>query len=282
MNAIKTDIQDISLLELDHPGANDPAYRLRRAEIAALAARFRGTGEIGDVDYTPEERQTWREAVSRLQVLHRRNASRRYLRAAANLEIGPDRIPQLSELNLKLAASGGFRLAPVAGLIDGKLFLSELAGRTMLCTQYIRHASRPEYTPEPDVVHELVGHAPTFTDPDFAAMTREIGRAAAAADGDALEAIKRLYWFTVEFGLIREGADVRAFGAGLLSSFGELEHCFGPDVDRRTFSSERVVAASYDFSAMQPVLFVAPPFPALRREVSSFLARLGVTGNKAE
>src|SRR5688572_15551964 len=142
MNTTKTDIEDIALLELDHPGANDPVYRLRRAAIAELASRYRKSGAISDVAYTAEETETWRIAVSRLQELHRKNASARYLRAARNLDIGPERIPQLSELNAKLAGAGGFRLAPVEGLIDGKAFLSELAGRTMLCTQYIRHASR--------------------------------------------------------------------------------------------------------------------------------------------
>ncbi|HTM68471.1 MAG TPA: phenylalanine 4-monooxygenase [Candidatus Binatia bacterium] len=274
MNTSTTAIEDISLLELDHPGANDPAYRARRAVIAALAARFRATGEIPDVDYTAEEQGTWRTAVSRLQALHAGKASAAYLRAARTLAIGPDRIPQLSELNTRLAKNGGFRLAPVEGLIDGKVFLSMLAQGTMLCTQYIRHASRPEYTPEPDVVHELIGHAPTFTDPDFTALTRLFGRAAAAAEDDALEAVQRLYWFTVEFGLMREPDGVKAFGAGLLSSFGELGHCFGPDVERREFSAAGAAAAAFDYSAMQPLLFVCPPFAPLRREVEAFLERL--------
>lgn len=282
MNARTTDIQDISLLELDHPGANDPAYRARRAAIAALAAEFRRTGTVPDVAYSAEEAATWRTAVSRLQVLHARKASARYLQAAKNLAITPDRVPQLGELNGRLATAGGFRLAPVEGLIDGKTFLSRLAEGTMLCTQYIRHASRPDYTPEPDVIHEIVGHAPTFTDPDFAEVTRLIGRAAARAEGDALEAIQRLYWFTVEFGLIREQGVVKAFGAGLLSSFGELGHCFGPDVERRAFTPSAAASAGYDYSAMQPLLFVIPSFAALRRDVADFVARLGLAGTAAK
>lgn len=269
-------IEDISTLDLDHPGANDPAYRARRAVIAALAARFRATGEVADVDYTRTETATWKAAVTRLQALHAGKASARYLRAAKNLAITPERIPQLREINAMLAAAGGFRLAPVEGLIDGKTFLSRLAGGTMLCTQYIRHASRPDYTPEPDVIHELVGHAPTFTDPDFAEVTRLIGRAAARADGDALVAVERLYWFTVEFGLIREQGQVKAFGAGLLSSFGELGHCFGPDVERHPFTPDAAAEAEYDYSAMQPLLFVIPSFAELRAEASDFLRRLGL------
>lgn len=277
MNApIVTDVEDIAMLQLDHPGANDPTYRTRRGVIAGLAREFRRSGTISDVAYTAEETATWRTAVSRLQAIHAEKASGRYLRAAKNLSITPERIPQLSELNRQLTSAGGFRLAPVEGLIDGKLFLSDLADGTMLCTQYVRHASRPEYTPEPDVIHELVGHAPTFTDPDFAAMTRLVGRAAKAAEGDALEAIKRLYWFTVEFGLIREHGETKAFGAGLLSSFGELDHCFGPEVDRRPFSAEAAAATDFDYSAMQPTLFVIPSFASLRRETEAFVRRLGL------
>lgn len=276
MNAKAIAIEDVTLLDIDHPGANDPAYRARRGEIADLAARFRATGRIADVAYTDEESATWRTAVSRLQALHAKHASARYLRAAKNLAIGPDRIPQLRELNVALARNGGFRLAPVEGLIDGKSFLAMLADGTMLCTQYVRHASRPEYTPEPDVIHELVGHAPTFTDPDFAAMTRAIGRAAASAEGDALEAIGRLYWFTVEFGLMREHGETKAFGAGLLSSFGELLHCLTDDVERRPFDARVAAETAFDYSAMQPVLFVIPSFAGLRREVDDFIATLGM------
>lgn len=276
MNAKAIAIEDVTLLDIDHPGANDPAYRARRGEIAVLAARFRATGEIPDVAYTEEESATWSTAVSRLQALHAKHASARYLRAAKRLAIGPERVPQLRALNATLARNGGFRLAPVEGLIDSKSFLAMLADGTMLCTQYIRHASRPEYTPEPDVIHEIVGHAPTFTDPDFAAMTRAIGRAAAAAEGDALEAIGRLYWFTVEFGLMRERGETKAFGAGLLSSFGELQHCLTADVERRPFDARVAAETAFEYSAMQPLLFVIPSFAALRREVDAFIAALGV------
>ena len=275
MNDVRQAIEDITLLVIDHPGANDPAYRLRRAAIASAAARFATTGGIADIDYAEEESETWRVAVSRLQALHARHATGRYLRSAKRLGISPERIPQLRELNRILAVNGGFRLAPVAGLIDAKPFLAMLAAGTMLCTQYVRHHSRPDYTPEPDVIHELVGHAPTFTDPDFAAMTRAIGRAAARAEGDALEAIGRLYWFTVEFGLMRERGETKAFGAGLLSSFGELAHSLGTDVERRPFVAEEAAATSFDYSSMQPLLFEIRSFAALRREVDAFIARLG-------
>jgi phenylalanine-4-hydroxylase len=269
--------RDITLLDLDHPGANDAAYRVRRAEIAAVARRHRQEGgEMPDIAYTEEEHETWRTAVTRLNELHEKNASAAYLAAKRALRISPDRIPQLNELNDRLAAFGGFRLSPVEGFIDSRTFLSTHERDTMLCTQYIRHASRPEYTPEPDVIHELVGHAPTFIDSDFVAFTRRIGQAAAIADAAGLTALERLYWFTVEFGLIRENGKLKAFGAGLLSSFGEIEYCLAGEVERREFQLEEVLATPYEPTAMQPKLFIIPSFAALKEETARFLRSSGI------
>src|SRR6185369_10821144 len=134
-----------------------------------------------------------------------------------------EQIPQLAEVNASIQPLHGFRMSPVAGLVTAGSFLGQLGADTFLSTQYMRHHSVPLYTPEPDVVHELIGHAATFGDARFVELNRAFGTATARArDLKTVEDIGRLYWYTLEFGVVREGAGLRVYGAGLLSSFGEL------------------------------------------------------------
>jgi monomeric phenylalanine-4-hydroxylase len=268
--------EHINQLALDHPGASDEAYRTRRDYIASLSKRFREDPEhkIIDVEYTPEEQKVWQIVATRLEELQAKRASSFYLEAKKKLGINTERIPQLSEMNRRLKELSNFRLAPIEGLVETRAFLSWLAYRTMLCTQYIRHTSRPEYTPEPDIVHEAIGHIPNFTNRDFADFSQFIGHGARVATDEQLEELGRLYWFTVEFGLIEEQGEVKAFGAGLLSSFGELEHAFTDNVERRPFDLKEVINQSYDYSDMQPLLYVIPSYSYLkdvtRKYIESF------------
>jgi len=263
--------EDINELHIDHPGASDEAYRTRRDYIASLSKTFRETGEITDVDYTEDEQGIWRHVATRLEELHKKHASPFYLRAKRDLGITTERIPQLSEMNRRLKETTGFRLAPIEGLVETRGFLSWLSYRVMLSTQYIRHHSRPEYTPEPDIVHESIGHIPMFTNPNFADYSQFIGHGARIATDEQLEALGRLYWFTVEFGLVEHEGDIKAYGAGLLSSYGELSHAFSDDVERRPFDLEQVINHDYTYSDMQPVLYVIPSYAELKEVTRKYI-----------
>ena len=267
--------ENINELHLDHPGASDPEYRKRRNFIAGLSKKFRETGVITDVDYNDEEQRIWQIVAGRLEELHALHANNFYLQAKKDLGISTKRIPQLTEMNKRLKERSNFRLAPVEGLVDTRAFLSWLSYRTMLSTQYIRHHSRPEYTPEPDIVHEAIGHIPMFTNRDFADFSQFMGHGARVATDRQLEELGRLYWFTVEFGLTEEDGRIKAYGAGLLSSFGELTHAFGDEVERRPFDLEQVIATPYDYSDMQPVLYVIPSYAALKEVTRRYISRLG-------
>lgn len=265
--------EDIEELHLDHPGASDEAYRTRRDHIASLSKKFRETGVITDVEYTDEEQGIWRHVAARLEELHQKHASPFYLRAKRDLGISNDRIPQLSEMNRRLKELTNFRLAPIEGLVDTRAFLSWLSFRTMLSTQYIRHHSRPEYTPEPDIVHEAIGHIPMFTNQNFADYSQFIGHGACVATDQQIEELGRLYWYTVEFGLVEDEGDIKAYGAGLLSSFGELEHAFSDRVERRPFDLEQVINHEFTYSDMQPVLYVIPSYAELKEATRNYIAR---------
>jgi len=266
--------ENINELHLDHPGANDPQYRKRRNYIARLSKKFRETGIITDVDYTDEEEGIWRHVATRLEEVHSRRANKFYLHAKKDLGISNERIPQLTEMNRRLKELSNFRLAPIEGLVDTRAFLSWLSYRTMLSTQYIRHHSKPEYTPEPDIVHESIGHIPMFTNRDFADFSQFIGHGARVATDKQIEELGRLYWFTVEFGLTEEDGDVKAYGAGLLSSYGELEHAFSDEVERRPFDLEQVIEHDYTYSDMQPVLYVIPSYAKLKEVTRKYIERI--------
>lgn len=263
--------EDIEELPLEHPGAKDPEYRKRRDYIASLSKNFRQTGRITDVDYSEDEQDVWRFVAGELEELHKEKASPFYLKAKKDLGISNDRIPQLSEMNKRLGATTGFRLAPIEGLVNTRAFLSWLSWRTMLSTQYIRHHSRPGYTPEPDIVHEAMGHIPMFTNKDFADFSQFIGHGARMANDEQLEGLGRIYWFTVEFGLVEAEGDIKAYGAGLLSSFRELEHAFSDEVERRPFVLEEVIEQEYNYSDLQPVFYVVPSYKFLREETRRYI-----------
>ena len=267
--------ENINELHLDHPGANDAEYRTRRDHIARLAKNFRETGTITDVEYTAEEQKVWQIVATKLEEIQSSRASEFYLDAKKKLGITTSKIPQLSEMNKRLKELSNWRLAPIEGLVETRGFLSWLSYRTMLCTQYIRHTSRPEYTPEPDIVHEAIGHIPNFTTRDFADFSQFIGHGARIASDEQLEELGRLYWFTVEYGLIEEHGENKAFGAGLLSSFGELEHAFTDNVERRPFDLERVIKTDYSYSDMQPILYVIPSYEFLKETTRKYIESFG-------
>jgi phenylalanine-4-hydroxylase len=261
------------LVELapDHPGFHDQIYRRRRDEIAALALAYRAGDPVPEVAYTQVEHDVWRRIWDHLGPLHDARACRAYREAAARVSLDRERIPQLAHVNSVIRPMHGFSMLPVAGLVSARTFLRYLGRDVFLSTQYMRHHSRPLYTPEPDVVHELVGHAATFASPEFAALNRAFGRAADHARDDAsLSRIDRLYWFTMEFGVVEEAGGAKAVGAGLLSSFGELER-FENSADLATFDVDQIVATPYDPTDYQKRLFIAPSFEAMALAV---IARL--------
>lgn len=249
-----------------HPGAGDAAYRRRRAAIAAALAGHEPGDEIPIVEYTGEEDSVWHVVSSELSEKHERLACSQYLNAAARLELPAERVPQLREVDARLRRASGFGLRPVAGLVPAREFYAALAGRTFLSTQYIRHHSTPYYTPEPDIVHEIIGHARALAGTPYATLYEAAGRASLRATTPrSADFFSRVFWFTLEFGVVYEAGELKAYGAGLLSSFGEIEAFRSAEV--RPFDVAAMGVQPYDINRYQDVLFAAESFEQLSEEL---------------
>ncbi|HVI00066.1 MAG TPA: hypothetical protein VM869_15220 [Enhygromyxa sp.] len=266
-----------NLVELapDHPGFADPTYRARRDAIAQLALAWDG-GAIPVAPYVEEEHQVWREVWAQLGWLHERRVVAELLELQRSFPIERERIPQLAEISKRLESLTGFRMVPVEGLVPPRRFFSRLRDGVFAATQYVRHPSRPLYTPEPDVIHELVGHAATLSHPRLAAINRKFGEAAVVGDRQLLTRIERVYWFTLEFGVCEQAGELRAYGAGLLSSVGELERATDratAGLEFRRWDLEAIASCDYDTSQYQTELFVAPSFARMLDDLEAWLDR---------
>jgi phenylalanine-4-hydroxylase len=265
-------------LEEDHPGINDAEYVQRRRELFALCRKHR-LEKLGPplIDYTEEETRIWREVSPKLDELHEKYASTIYLAAKRALGIGQDEIPQLKLLSDRVDPVTRMHLVPAEGPLPYRTFYSYIAERGFPVTQFIRHGSHPEFTPEPDMIHDCLGHVPPLMNQDYAELLSLIGKAAVRATrGDHVLALKRFSWFSIEFGLIEEHGEVKVFGAGILSSTGEIPFSLSKDVKREPFVTDTVIQTDYDPSRMQDHLFIIPSFPFVRNEIEQFVKRLGI------
>ena len=259
-------------LDPDHPGFRDPEYRARRNAIAEIAMGYRPGMPIPRAPYTEQEHGVWQTIWKALGPAHREHACAEYLDCLEHLAFDTDRIPQLDEVSRKVEAMSGFRLEPVAGLVEPRIFLESLARGVFLCTQYIRHHSTPLYTPEPDVAHEIIGHAVTLASKRLAELNRLFGEAVSRTKSDAeLDRLARVYWFTIEFGVLRENGKVKAYGTGLLSSAGELAEMHKAEL--RPLDLEVAANHVYDPTHYQSILFCADSFEQMDESLRAFLTR---------
>ncbi|HEV8430724.1 MAG TPA: phenylalanine 4-monooxygenase [Pyrinomonadaceae bacterium] len=259
-------------LDPDHPGFRDPEYRARRNAIAQIAMSYKPGSPIPTAPYTDVEHGVWKKIWEALRPAHREHACAEYLDCVERLAFDDDRIPQLDEVSRKVEAISGFRLEPVAGLVEPRVFLESLARGVFLSTQYIRHYSTPLYTPEPDVAHEIIGHAVTLASKRLAELNRLFGEAVSRTDvaGD-LDRLARVYWFTIEFGVLRENGELKAYGTGLLSSAGELAEMHKAEL--RPLNLDVAANSVFDPTHYQAVLFCADSFDEMYERLREFLVR---------
>jgi len=230
--------------------------------------------------YSQENHEVWRRLFARIQRHWERYANDYFLHGVEALDLPPERIPQLSEINRKLQPLTGFQAKPVSGYVPGFVFFDCLRRREFPTTITIRPGNRMDYLPEPDIFHDVAGHVPMHTERAFADTLVRFGDCAHTAVEltvevrdehertrrltNIIKAMSRFFWFTVEFGLMRGRGGLRAYGSGLMSSYGELEHAIeSQEVQRYPIQMEWVINQGAEIDHYQPLLFIVESFDHL-------------------
>ncbi len=217
--------------------------------------------------YTPEEHATWDTLFARQSKLLPGRASDAWLRGLDVLKLSKPGIPDFEELSERLMKLTGWQVVAVPGLVPDEIFFDHMANRRFVAGNFIRRADQLDYLQEPDVFHDVFGHVPMLADPVFADYLAAYGRGGQRAmQHDALKYLGRLYWYTVEFGLIAEPDGLRIYGSGIVSSYAESRFALDdPSPHRLRFDLARVMRTDYRIDDFQQNYFVIPSFDELLR-----------------
>lgn len=226
--------------------------------------------------YTAEDHEVWRTIFDKRMAQLEHSGSRVFLRGAEAIALSRDEVPRLGEVNALLTPMTGWSSHAVPGYIPARCFFAFLAKRQFPTTITVRPKSQMDYLPEPDIIHDVFGHVPLHTDPSFAEFLQIYGQAALTTDDPVhTERLARLFWFTVEFGLIHEDGRLKLYGSGLISSEGEGHHALvSPEVDRRPFDLERVCDTAFEIHHYQPILYVLDSFEQLADAMNRYAKKL--------
>lgn len=227
--------------------------------------------------YTPEQHEVWRTLYARRMTQLNAAASQVWLTGAETIGLREDSVPNLAEVNARLSPKTGWRAVPVDGYLDPKYFFAMISQRQFPTTVTVRPKEKLDYLPEPDIFHDVFGHVPLHADPIFADFLARYGEVALHADTpEAHTAMTRLFWFTVEFGLVREAGQTKVYGSGLISSHADCLNALGPNCDRRPFTLDAVINQPFEIDHIQPILFEVDSFEQLFLAVEEARERLRI------
>jgi phenylalanine-4-hydroxylase len=211
----------------------------------------------GHIAYTDEEHAVWHDLITRQRPLVQKYACPEYLEALELMRFPTDRIPQCAEVSSVLKKHTGWEVAPVPALIPFGQFFQLLADKKFPAASFIRSREEMDYLQEPDIFHEIFGHTPLLTDPRFAEFTHAYGKAGVRARKEDHVKLARLYWFTVEFGLINTQKGLKTYGAGIVSSYGETPYAIESDKPvRKRFEPVEALRTPYRIDIFQTTYFI--------------------------
>lgn len=226
--------------------------------------------------YSPEQHAIWAELVDRRMPQLREHACVEYLEGYKQIGLSNEHLPDLAAVSARLEPRTGWQSRPVSGLLPAHAFFEMLAARMFPTTTWLRSREAMEYTPEPDIFHDVFGHVPMHAHPVFADFLQRYGAACAQlTDARDVERMGRLFWFTVEFGVIRQAGGVKVYGSGLISSHGECSRMLAGGCEIRDFDLDAVLEQEFQTSAMQPVLYAVESFEQIYEATKQAEARLG-------
>jgi len=226
-------------------------------------------------DYTEADHEVWDILYSKRMRELESTASEVFLDGADLIGLSPKQIPNLEEVNARLRARTGWSAVPVGGFLPAKEFFASLSNRRFPTTVTIRSKEGIDYVPEPDIFHDVFGHVPLHSDPVFADFLQRFGQAATlASTEEEVEMMARLFWFTVEFGLVRDKGMPKIYGSGLISSAGDAANALGPRCNRRSFSVDAVVSQPFHIDRLQDTLFIVESFDQLFEAVETVIERI--------
>jgi len=225
--------------------------------------------------YTQEQNAVWSELVRRRMPQLQEHACREYLLGFEQIELREDQLPDLKAVSTLLGPRTGWQSTPVSGFLPADAFFEMLANRMFPTTTWLRSRESMEYTPEPDIFHDVFGHVPMHAHPIFGDFLQHYGKVCAGLrSAEALEQMGRLFWFTVEFGLIRQDGRVKVYGSGLISSHGECTRVLDGGCEIRPFDLDQVLAQRFDTGSMQPILYAVESFDQIYEATKLAEARL--------
>jgi len=211
--------------------------------------------------YTPEQHAIWADLVTRVLPDLEEHAAREYLDGFDAIGLQTHQLPDLALISARLEPRTGWQSTPVSGFLPAAAFFEMLASRHFPTTTWIRSRDSLEYTPEPDIFHDVFGHVPMHAHPVFADFLQHYGRVCASiSDARLLEKLGRLFWYTVEFGVIRQNRTLKVYGSGLISSYRECRHVLSGQCAMHNFSLDEVIQTPVKVDELHKLLFAVDSF----------------------